>query len=267
MSAEKLKSAPLSLKQEIIYLAKLMRSIILYHYRYEEAVDNASWRQIFITAGIATVASTLMVQITLMIFRFYNLGGSVLLQTNGFATIFSADVPAFQLNVIFVDVLFAFVTGFTVIVALSYIIAYCIQLWFSSTETNDPHEFLGIMQAVVIVKSIYLIPIQLVAAVYVGEELFKSSDTPAKLFTVYTDYWLPEYIPHLIFFLSIALPIYSYFVLYRFFRNQDIHIQVNHFWMKFALIVILIHGLSFVFWQQIRILLSPVYYHILSYVI
>ena len=265
MSTEKLKSASSSLKQEIIYLAKLMRSIILYHYRYEEAVDNASWRRIFLTAGIVTVASTIMVQITLMVFRFYNLGGDVSLNTNGFASIYIADVPAFQPNVILVDALFAFATGFTVIVALSYVIAYCIQLWFGKAESNDRHEFLGIMQAVIIVKSIYLIPIQLFATVYSGEGISRFADTSAQLFTVYTDYWLPEYISPVIFFLSIALPVYSYVVLYRFFRNQDI--QVNHFWMRFALIVILMQGLSIVFWQQIRILLSPMYYHILSYVI
>lgn len=265
LSTQKAKPKPLSLKQEIIYLAKLMRSIILHQFRYEEAVDNATWRRIFLTAGIATVVSTIMVQITLIIFRFYNLGGRVSVNGNGFATIYIADVPAFHLSVILVDILFALLTGFIVIIALSYIIAYCIQLWFRETGTNDRHELLGIMQAVIIVKSIYLIPIRLVATVYSEVGMFRFSDPPARLFTVYTDYWFPEYISPLILFLSLTLPIYGYFVLYCFFRNQEI--QVNHFWMKFTLIVILMQGLSIVFWQQIRILLSPLYYQILSYII
>lgn len=265
MSTQKVKSALLSLKQEIIYLAKLMRSIIVYHYRYEEAVDNATWRRIFLTAGIATVVSTIMVQITLMIFRFYNLGGIVSLNGNGFAILHIANVPAFHLNVILVDIFFALVMGFVVIITLSYVIAYCIQLWFGQNETSDHYELLGIMQSVIIVKSIFLIPLQVMATVDSGEGIYGFSDTPARLFTVYTDYWIPEYISPLIFFLSIILPIYSYFVLYRFFRNQEI--QVNHFWMRFTLIIILMQGLSSVFWQQIRTLLSPLYYQILSYVI
>ena len=188
-----------SLWEEIVYLAKLMRSILLYHYRYDEATDNANWCNIIITAGIGTVFGTLATQIILMIFRFHDLGGTVVLPPNGLALFGIAHMPPFDPGVIIVDSLFSLITGFAVLLSLAYITAICLQLWFG--EERDKHQLFGFMQVVVIVKSLYLIPLHLIDAVYPDYQevlLFAEPitlfDTPTKLFTVYVSERFPDFL-------------------------------------------------------------------------
>lgn len=141
----------LSLWQEVTYFLKLMRSVFVYHYRYDEVFEDPSWRDIFLMAGIASVIKAIFDPIVGISFRLYfgSLGASGSTGFDGMVDMLSTMNPVLKL----LEIIWLFLTIFIIICGTGLLIGYCLQLWFGKAVSFDQNEWLSFAFAVTLVAS------------------------------------------------------------------------------------------------------------------
>lgn len=243
----------MSLREEIIFFLKLMRSVCIYHYRYEEVFEEASWRDIVIVTGIGAVLSAVLIELVVIVSRL-SYGNAGARSAAGFANVLEMlSKPAINPPTILLDIAWLLATTFLLFIAVSVIMGYCLQLWFGESQAFDRSEWLGFSLAVALVMSFQQTLVSTVNEI----NRFVSIGTvlnPPNMTLMLT-----------IVIISFILLFYGYYVLYRLVGSRVT--GLSYLWLRMILIFILMEAVTFVVSQGLQFVLLPIFNQIARFVI
>lgn len=247
-------SDEMTFREQIVYFLKLIRSIFVYQYRYDEVFDeDKSWRDVVMVIGVSTLISVILVQLTGIIIRtligFQSSG-------NSFQSVLDMlSAPAMRPSFIMVSSVWYAIINFLVAMAVSVAIGYCLQLWHSSAENLDNKEWVGLSLAIALVQAFRLIIIQPLSAAHRFSTVFSSTISGIQMNPIVI----------ILTIVIAALMIYSYYVLSKLIQSRNL--VVTNFWAKFILIVLLMEGSSFFFSRLLSFILAPMYSFVLRIIL